>query len=106
MGVSRKVLAERLQRLVGEGVLARHAYSERPPRHEYALTEKGEELTEVLMAMTAWGDRWMLTEGGPPVLLRHRACGELTRAEVRCASCREPLHGPDVDVLPGPGAAA
>lgn len=106
LGVSTKVLAERLRSLVGSGVLEQRAYSERPPRHEYVLTEKGAELCRVLMAITAWGDRWTAGEAGPPVLLRHRACGELTRAEVRCACCGDLLEADDVAVEPGPGAAA
>jgi DNA-binding HxlR family transcriptional regulator len=105
LGISSKVLAERLKWLVDQGVLERRAYSERPPRHEYGLTEKGSELCDVLLAITAWGDRWTAGEGGPPVLLRHRGCGSLTHAELRCASCGELLHAKDVDVEPGPGAA-
>jgi DNA-binding HxlR family transcriptional regulator len=41
LGISRKVLTERLKWLVEHGVLARHEYSSRPPRHEYRLTSKG-----------------------------------------------------------------
>src|SRR6185312_5676707 len=58
LGISSKVLAERLKRLVEHGLLDRVAYSERPLRHEYALTEKGLELVDVLLAVAAWGDRW------------------------------------------------
>jgi DNA-binding HxlR family transcriptional regulator len=106
LGISRKVLAERLRWLVAQGVLERRAYSERPPRHEYALTQKGLELCDVLMAISAWGDRWTAGDAGPPVLLRHRGCGAVTRAELRCAHCGERLHAADVDVEPGPGLAA
>jgi hypothetical protein len=87
-------------------VLEQRAYSERPLRHEYVLTAKGSELCSVLMAITAWGDRWTAGAAGPPALLRHRACGQLTHAEVRCACCGELLDGADVDVEPGPGSAA
>jgi len=104
LGISRKVLAERLKWLVEQDVLERQAYSERPPRYEYRLTEKGFELVDVLLAITAWGDRWTAGDVGPPALLRHRNCGELTHAELRCAHCFEPLHASDVDVEPGPGA--
>ena len=85
-------------------MLERRQYSERPPRHKYALTRKGEELCEVLMAITAWGDRWTAGEAGPPVLLRHRTCGELTHAEIHCAHCGEALHAGDISFEPGPGA--
>jgi DNA-binding HxlR family transcriptional regulator len=103
LGISRHVLSERLQWLQAQGVLERRPYSERPPRDEYALTEKGLELCELLMAMTAWGDRWTAGEAGPPVLLRHRTCGELTHAEIRCAHCGEALHAGDIGFEPGPG---
>jgi DNA-binding HxlR family transcriptional regulator len=103
LGISRKVLAERLAWLQAQGVLERRPYSERPPRDEYVLTEKGLELCEVLMAITAWGDRWTAGEAGPPVLLRHRTCGQLTHAEVRCAQCGEALHASDISFELGPG---
>jgi DNA-binding HxlR family transcriptional regulator len=106
LGISRKVLTERLKWLVAHGVLEQRAYSERPPRHDYVLTQKGRELCDVLLAITAWGDRWLAGDAGPPALLRHRACGELTHAELRCAHCGELLHAHDVDVQPGPGFVA
>jgi DNA-binding HxlR family transcriptional regulator len=105
LGISRKVLAERLRWLTETGVLERREYASHPSRHEYVLTAKGLELFEVLMVMVAWGDKWLAGEAGPPVLYRHHACGEISRAELRCAACGEPMHAPDVDVLPGPGAA-
>lgn len=105
LGISRKVLTERLQWLVGHGVLARERYSERPERHEYTLTEKGWELASVLTALTAWGDRWTAVAAGPPALLRHRGCGEVTHAELRCACCGELLRADQIDVEPGPGSA-
>jgi DNA-binding HxlR family transcriptional regulator len=103
LGISRKVLAERLRHLVEAGMLERRPYSQRPPRHEYVLTRKGFEFVDVLMAMVAWGDRWTAGEAGPPVLYRHRACGQITHVEQRCAACGEILHSADVDVEPGPG---
>src|SRR3954469_22005460 len=57
LGISTKVLTERLKWLGERGVLEKVAYSERPTRHEYVLTEKGAELCSILMAMTAWGDK-------------------------------------------------
>jgi DNA-binding HxlR family transcriptional regulator len=106
LGISRRVLSERLERLVERGVLERRIYSQRPPRHDYLLTEKGRELVDVLLAMVAWGDRWVSGDDGPPVLLRHQRCGELTTAEIHCAMCGELLHADDVTVEPGPGGSA
>ena len=104
LGISRKVLTERLNHLVSQGVLDRRPYDNRP-RYEYVLTEKGTELVEMLMVMVAWGDKWLAGEAGPPVLYRHHACGEISRVDLRCAHCGAPMHPGDIDILPGPGAA-
>jgi DNA-binding HxlR family transcriptional regulator len=104
LGISRKVLAERLKWLTGKGVLERRPYSAKPPRLEYVLTAKGLELVEVLMVMVAWGDRWLAGEAGPPVLYRHHACGEIVHADLSCSGCGRPMHATDIDVLPGPGS--
>src|SRR6185295_18201133 len=55
LGISRKVLTERLNHLVGQGVLERRPYDQRP-RYEYVLTQKGAELVDLLMVMKGWGD--------------------------------------------------
>ncbi|MFD2414745.1 winged helix-turn-helix transcriptional regulator [Amycolatopsis pigmentata] len=104
LGISRKVLTERLNHLVEQDVLERRAYDARP-RFEYHLTDKGVELVDLLMVMVRWGDRWLAGEAGPPVLYRHHACGEVSRVDLRCTRCGEPMHAGDVDLLPGPGSA-
>jgi DNA-binding HxlR family transcriptional regulator len=105
LGVARNVLAERLESLVWEGVLERRAYQERPARYEYVLTDKGEDLQSVLLAMVAWGDRWESGKSGPPVRFRHEACGSDTRAAVVCSSCGMPLHAGEVTARRGPGGS-
>ncbi|WP_246037698.1 winged helix-turn-helix transcriptional regulator [Saccharothrix texasensis] len=100
------MLAERLRWLLEQGVLERREYSAKPPRHEYALTPKGLEQVELLMVMVRWGDRWTAGEAGPPVLYRHHACGRTAHVEPHCPECGEPMGPADIDVLPGPGAAA
>jgi DNA-binding HxlR family transcriptional regulator len=106
LGISRKVLAERLKWLADNDVLERRAYSARPPRYEYALTVKGAELVDLLLVMVRWGDRWTAGEAGPPVLYRHHACGEISHVELRCSACDGPMRAGDIDVLPGPGLGA
>ena len=105
LGISRKVLTERLGHRVEQGVLERRPYDARP-RFDYLLTEKGTDLVEMLMVMARWGDRWLAGEAGPPVLYRHHACGKISSVDLRCARCGEPMHAGDIDLLPGPGAAA
>jgi DNA-binding HxlR family transcriptional regulator len=64
-GISRNTLTDRLDLLVREGVLERRPYQERPPRHEYLLTDKGRDLWHVVTAMREWGDRWAAPTGRP-----------------------------------------
>lgn len=106
LGIGRNVLTERLRRLVAEGLLERRKYSDRPPRYEYLLSEKGRDFLGVLAALMRWGDRWLDRGKGPPVLLRHRRCGATTHAEVVCAQCREPLAHGDLEFTRGPGFPA
>jgi len=70
------------------------------------LTAKGLELCDLLIVMVRWGDRWADDGAGPPVLHRHRACGHVGHAELRCPDCGEPMGAGDIDILPGPGAAS
>ena len=57
----------------------------------------------MLLALTAWGDRWATPDGGPPLLLRHAVCGARTTPTVCCSECGEPLAAADVAVSAGPG---
>jgi HxlR-like helix-turn-helix len=91
--------------LVESGILERRPYETRPPRSAYGLTAKGMELCDLLLVMVRWGDRWADDGAGPPVLYRHRACGEISHVELSCSHCGKPMHANDIDVLPGPGAA-
>jgi DNA-binding HxlR family transcriptional regulator len=57
-GISSKTLAYRLQELEKGGVLERHSYNEIPPRVEYNLTTKGQELVESLIDLLQWMRKW------------------------------------------------
>src|SRR5271170_5135011 len=59
LGIARNMLSRRLKRLVEAGLLEARPYSERPPRHEYHLTDKGRDFYPVLMTLMAWGNRWV-----------------------------------------------
>ena len=57
-GVSSKTLASRLKELEKGGILERRAYNEIPPRVEYRLTPKGQELVECVVDLLQWMVKW------------------------------------------------
>jgi DNA-binding HxlR family transcriptional regulator len=63
LGIAPNMLTRRLAGLVEAGLLERRRYSERPPRFEYVLTERGRDFQPVLWAMIAWGNRHFAPEG-------------------------------------------
>jgi DNA-binding HxlR family transcriptional regulator len=52
-GLSKKVLNERLSKLVRFGILEKHAFAEMPPRVEYRLTAFGNKFCGVLDGIEA-----------------------------------------------------
>ena len=57
-GISSKTLSTRLSELVSEGILEREMFAEVPPRVEYKLTRKGQELIESISNLLEWMQRW------------------------------------------------
>jgi DNA-binding HxlR family transcriptional regulator len=53
-GISPKTLADRLHALEERGLVIRTVYPDKPPRVEYTLTERGQELGDILLSIAAW----------------------------------------------------
>jgi DNA-binding HxlR family transcriptional regulator len=98
-GAPRDVLTARLRKLEDAGVVERRLYSERPPRHEYVLTDAGNELHAILLALKEWGDRHC-NPGAEPVVFRH-SCGAEFHAATVCRACGEPAGDGDLTVVGG-----
>jgi DNA-binding HxlR family transcriptional regulator len=104
LGLSRKVLAQRLANLVEHEVVTRVEYQDNPPRYDYRLTEKGSDLAMVLLAIQQFGDKWAFG-GKPPIQWRHLSCGQISAPVAVCDHCGEqvrpgeaiPLRGPSFD---------
>ena len=54
-GLPPRLLADRLKRLVGHGLVQRVIYSQHPLRAEYRLTEDGQTLAPIVEAIVQWG---------------------------------------------------
>jgi len=105
LGVATNVLADRLDRLVACGLATRHAYQQRPVRHEYVLTPSGRDLYGIMLAMLAWGDRHLAADG-PPMTVVHATCGHPAVPTVTCDHCGGELTDDTVSTRPGPGGSA
>lgn len=57
-GISSRTLSTRLSELVSEGILEKQTYAEIPPRVEYKLTKKGQELIESITDLLEWMRKW------------------------------------------------
>jgi DNA-binding HxlR family transcriptional regulator len=102
LGMASNILATRLDSFVAAGLMDMRRYSERPEHYEYILTDKGRDLQPVVIALTAWGDRWAAPEG-PPILYEHARCGGAIHEQLRCAVCGDLRPSAAVAVRPGPG---
>jgi DNA-binding HxlR family transcriptional regulator len=57
-GFSTRTLSIRLKELEKSGILEKHRYNEIPPRVEYTLTTKGQELVESVISILQWMRKW------------------------------------------------
>jgi DNA-binding HxlR family transcriptional regulator len=70
LGIAPNMLTRRLGALVDAGLLERRRYSERPPRDEYLLTERGRDFKPVLVELVAFGKKHFAAPG-PAVSSRY-----------------------------------
>jgi DNA-binding HxlR family transcriptional regulator len=103
-GLARNILADRLHALVGNGILERREYQDRPQRFEYRLTEKGLDLYPILLGLMEWGAKYESGKAGTLVTLRHTACGHVGPPQLTCPGCGEPVSAREMEALPGAGA--
>lgn len=59
VGVSGRVLSERLKDLESEGIVRREVHPETPVRIEYSLTEKGKALKPLMREIENWSQSWL-----------------------------------------------
>ena len=73
-GIASNILAARLTKLVGAGLLTRDDDPSHKQKVEYHLTEAAIQLVPLIATMGDWGARWMPTE--PALAVRARVLAE------------------------------
>ena len=96
-GLAPNILSDRLKLMEEHGLVARRFYSDHPPRAEYALTDKGQELGVVVGALAAWGSRHAYTRSK----LVHADSGQEVRLGYFRADTGQRVPGRSVQVARG-----
>src|ERR1700722_2591839 len=97
LGIAPNMLTRRLNTLVESGLLERRLYSEKPPRHEYVLTPRGQDFRPVLWALVAWGNKHFPPEGETVVVVDAQTGEQADPVLVDSRSGRV-LRGPEFTV--------
>lgn len=63
--VTQRMLTRQLRELEAAGLIVRTVYAEVPPRVEYTLTEGGETLRPVILALREWGRNYLASKREP-----------------------------------------
>jgi DNA-binding HxlR family transcriptional regulator len=103
LGIAPNMLTRRLATLVDSGLLERRLYRERPPRHEYVLTERGRDFRPVLWALLAWGNKHFSPEG-TSVQVVDAATGEPADPVLVDGNTGRLLSEPQFKISAGPAA--
>ena len=102
-GATPQLLTARLKRLQADGLVERHAYSQRPLRYEYRLTPMGRDLMPVILALRAWGEKWCKSpDEGLAVRMFHAACGTELGLDYACPKCAITVPWTQAQARPNP----
>ena len=61
--VTQRTLTKQLRELEADGLITRTVYAVVPPKVEYSLTDKGESLGPILVALRDWGLEHAIDKG-------------------------------------------
>jgi DNA-binding HxlR family transcriptional regulator len=104
LGIAPNILSRRLAHLTESGLFERRLYSEKPPRHEYALTAKGRDFFPVVVAMFAWGNKHLAPQSKALVLAERETARPLDPIMVDAKSLA-PITADTVVLIAGPSAS-
>jgi DNA-binding HxlR family transcriptional regulator len=102
--IAPNMLTRRLNALVEAGFLARRRYNERPPRHEYIVTERGRDFRPILIALIAFGNRHFAPEGAS-VSIVDAVSGAPAEPILVDRLTGRPLVSSEFELIAGPAAS-
>jgi DNA-binding HxlR family transcriptional regulator len=99
LGISRRVLSNRLDTLTGGGLLERRSTREEAGHLLYVLTPMGRDFLSCLMTAMHWGERWFPDLEQTDGHAIHRRYGHRLRAVLRCSECFQVIKAREVAVV-------
>jgi len=103
LSIAPSILTRRLSALVEAGLLERRRYSERPPRDEYLLTQRGRDFQPVTYALLAFGNQHFAPEGSS-VVIANTETGEIADPVMVDRKTGRPISDPVFRIVAGPAA--
>ena len=104
LGIAPNILSRRLAHLTERGLFVRRRYQERPPRHEYVLTDKARDFFPVIAALFAWGNKHLAPKG-ESIVLANRSNARPFDPIVVDAADMQPITLANAVVVAGPRAS-
>lgn len=98
LGVARNILADRLRKLVDAGILAMQGASDGTLYQEYVLTDKGESLFPIVVALRQWGEQHLFERWERHSLLIDRRTGKPVPLMAPAAQDGTALKAQDTEV--------
>lgn len=102
-GQLKALTSDRLKKMIAAGILQTKQYSEKPPRNEYRMTQKGADLYWLTLMLLRWEKKWSQGKKNFDVKLIHKTCGNEMEPEPLCGHCSQIIQAKDVDWEEGPG---
>lgn len=65
LNISKSVLTKKLNQLIAQELLEKRSYKEegQRTRYEYTFTQKGKDLTKIILSFLDWGNKYLVNEG-------------------------------------------
>ncbi len=104
LGIAPNILSRRLAHLTETGMFEQRLYSDKPPRYEYVLTDKGRDFFPILVSLFAWGNTH-LTPKGKSMLLAERETGHVIEPVLVSAKRKLRVTPDNAMLIPGPRAS-
>lgn len=94
-GIPTNLLSQRLRTLCEEGLLQTSLYQEHPPRYKYQLTDKSDDLDDIINAIILWGDKHLEKSYK---CITHKDCEGKVHIAYVCDQCGELVSEEDLKV--------